>query len=809
MGRISSRRLALVGCACIAALGVYAPAHAQAEPEAQKASSTDGALEEIIVTARRRDEKLQDVPVVISAFNRQQLEAFAAGGFEDIAALTPGLIIDEGGGAGQGSISLRGVTTGVLNTSSDQAISINIDGVQLSNADALRFGQFDMEQLEVLKGPQALFFGKNSPGGILTVRTSDPTRQVFSAVSGSYESSSHEKVGQATLSGPITTTLAGRLFLRLSDEDGQVRNAAPGVADKRGQRLRDQFARLTLTWRPTDALDTRFKLSYGNSKGGNQNIEQRFGCAATGAVSGPVDDCQFNKTVVKADPDPRLATVHPTFTATPSGRVRPLLTSLEANYRLSENLKLSSITGYSDIRVQNYGNLLPVVAPLFVGGSDQTTRSLSEEVRLTSQFSGPLNFMVGAFIDDRLFKTDSALLVPAPPFLPAGSRLLFANVQQIDSTAKSAFGQMTWGVSETVELSGGARYTEETRELSGVGSLSPFGFGVLFPGSFTRPVDPTGAFKASPSKISYSDLSPEATIRWRPSSSFMAFAAYKQGFMSGGFNTSVSGNATQATRPSDQTYRPETVEGYEVGIKSTPMPGLRLNLSVFNYVYDDIQLSTFDFSSTSITTRVVNASRARTQGFEVETVWAPQTVSGLTFTGNLAYNDAAYISDYFDKCNGMQLAGKLSGCDYLPTTNGAVRVANGTGSAQNLNGFTMGRAPKWTGSAGFNYDRKINPQIRLTLNGIASYSSSYHANQLYDPRALQSAFWIYNASVGLHAVNNRWSLALVGRNLTDELFKTGVGGNLPLGGPAPGELQGPISRPRSVMLELTVRPSAF
>lgn len=803
MLRISSRRLALAGCACVAALGVQTPA------QAQEAASADGALEEVIVTARRRDEKLQDVPVVISAFNKQQLQAFAAGGFEDVAAMTPGLIIDEGGGAGQGNVTLRGVTTGVLNLSSDQAISINIDGVQLSNADALRFGQYDMEQFEVLKGPQALFFGKNSPGGIMAVRTSDPTSQFFSELRGSYEFNGHEKAGEATIAGPLSSKLAGRLFLRVSDEDGQLRNLAPGVVNARGQQLRDKFGRLTLTWRPTDALDARFKFSYGDAKGSDQGMEQRFACSTTGPVSGPIEDCKFNKTSVKGDPDPRLASVYRVFTATPSSRVRPLLTSLEANYKLSDSLKLSSITGYSDIRYQNYSQPLPVVASPFAVGLDQTTRSLSEEIRLTSQFTGPLNFMVGAFFDDRLFKTDQGQLVPAPAALPAGSRLLFANVQQIDSTSQSAFGQLSWSVTDTVELSGGARYTEETRELSGVGALSAGGFSVVPPGSFAQPTVATGPFKAAPGKISYSDLSPEATIRWRPSSSFMAFAAYKQGFISGGFNTSVAGNATQATTPSDQTYRPETVEGFEAGIKSTPLPGFRLNVSAFNYVYDDIQLSAFDFSGTAISTRVVNATKARTKGFEIETIWAPAAVSGLTLNGNLAYNDATYISDYFDRCNGLQLAGRLSGCDFSPRPGGAVLVAPGTGTAQNLKGVTLGRAPKWTGSAGFNFTREITPRVRLALNGVAAYSSSYQPNAQYDPRAVQSPFWILNASVGLRDVDDRWALDLIGRNLTDEIYKTGVGGGVPLGGPAPGELQGPISRPRTIMLQFTVRPSAF
>ena len=204
----SSYRINFAVGVCLAAL---TPAAASAQDQTpSETPQSEASPFDIVVTARKRDEKLQDVPVIISAFNKQQLEAYGAGGIEDVAFLTPGFLVDEGGGVGQGTITLRGITTGNLNLASDQAVSINIDGVQLSNADALRFGQYDLDQFELLKGPQALYFGKNSPGGIISLRTSDPTRDVFVEARSSYEFTGDETIGELTISGPITSTLGAR-----------------------------------------------------------------------------------------------------------------------------------------------------------------------------------------------------------------------------------------------------------------------------------------------------------------------------------------------------------------------------------------------------------------------------------------------------------------------------------------------------------------------------------------------------------------------------------------------------------------------
>ena len=813
LNRSSYRIIFAVGV-CLAAL---APAAASAQDQTQSYTPQSEAIPfDIVVTARKRDEKLQEVPVIVSAFNKQQLEAYAAGGIEDVAALTPGFIVDEGGGAGQGTITLRGVTTGNLNLASDQAISINIDGVQLSNADALRFGQYDLDQFELLKGPQALYFGKNSPGGIISLRTSDPTRDVFVEARSSYEFTGDETIGELTISGPITSTLGARGFIHASRIKGYTNNLAPNVADPRGQRRTDYFGRGTLKWEPSDAFDARFKFAYGKSDGGDQGVEQRYGCAAGGflPLNGPIDDCVFNTNIVKSDPDPRLATVYHTFGAKPFSKVTPLLTSLELNFKMSDAISLSSVTGYSKIRYQNYGNLLPTVAAAFVGGTDNTTQSFSQELRVSSTFDGPVNFMVGTFFDIREFNNDQGQLVPAPtPPFPAGTRLLFANQQMVKSDSQSLFGQVSWKLAPTVELSAGGRFTQESKALSGTGALSASGAAPLLAGSFTQPVVAFGPFKPAPRRVNYNDFSPEVSLRWNPSNSLMAFAAYKQGFVSGGFNSSVTGSATLPTVPADQSYRPEDVKGIEGGIKSTPFPGFRFNVAGFRYIYNDIQLSTFDFSSgNGVSTRTVNATKVRTQGLEVEMLWAPQGIRGLTLNTNLNYNDARYIADYFDGCNGMQISGRRAGCDFRAQLGGAVPIAPGTGNAQNLKGFQLVRAPRWTGSAGFAYQGELSDGLKLALNGNAAYSSAYDAYVRYDPRARQQPFWILNAGIGLHASDKSWAVDLIGRNLTNRIFLTGSGGVLPLGGTSatsPGELQGPLSNPRTVMVQLTLRPSAF
>ncbi|MEQ9586676.1 MAG: TonB-dependent receptor [Parvibaculaceae bacterium] len=803
----------MLGASCFA---LAAAQEAQRGDSDKAGEDAVAVFDKVTVTARRRAERLQDVPVVVYAFNKEQLEAFGAGDVEDVAEFTPGLIVDGAGGAGWGSAVLRGISTGELNYSNDQAVSINIDGVQLSNAMGFRYGQYDMEQVEVLKGPQALFFGKNSPAGIIAVKSSDPTDETFVQFRAGYEENAEEVFGEGVVSGPISQTLGGRLVLRASDQKGAYNNLAPGVTYSSKEDYRELFGRLTLVWKPSETLDAKFKLAMADTEGSDQGVQTRFGCDTSGLpgpISGPVETCEVDGNFVQGDPDPRLATLSPFFRSEPSGATDMTLASLEINYDLSDSLTLSSLTGYSDLGIFDYYTLLPILLEGFVSGREQEEEQLSQEFRLTSDYDSKLNFMLGVFLDTRDLTVGRAMRLPAPPVLPAGSGILFENTHFISADSQSVFGELSWDLTDTIELTGGARYTEETKKLSGVGALTGNGAAIIPPGDFTNPNVPTGPFMPSPDDVSYTNLSPEITLAWRPSRDLTVFGSYREGFKSGGFNSSVTGSATLATVPSDQSFDEETGQGFEIGFKSTPKPNLRINGAAFSFDYEDIQLTTFDLTGGGIATRVVNAAEATTEGFELDAAWQPNSIDGLSLTGSVAYTDARFTSDLYFQCNGVQLAGDMPGCDFLLTPTAAnpyVPVAAGTGDIQNLRGRPLLRAPEWAGTLGFAYDAALTDGLRWKLHGSTNYQGSYEANIRYDPRATQDAYWTVNAGIGLYSANDRWAIDLIGRNLTDEIAIIGAGGVLPAGGTvagvSSGELQGPQSRPRSILLQLTYRP---
>lgn len=781
------------------ALAPFASIHAQQGP-GQSAS-----LEEVVVIARKKDERLQDIPVAVSVFSKSQIEALALQGFEDVAELTPGLSIKSAGGR-ESLISLRGITTGGLNTSSDQAISINIDGIQLSDATVLRSGQYDVEQIEILKGPQALFFGKNSPGGIIHLRTSDATDELFAQFRAGYEVEADERYGEMVVSGPLHETLGARLLLRSAKQDGAYDNVAPDALDTELPRFDEDFGRLTMNWRPGEQFQSRFKVAYGEIDGGPQGFEQRFGCGSSGLdepVSGPLETCKFDRKLVKGTPDPRLSPLARTFRSQPEGDTSTLLSSLEWSYQLNDTLRLTGLTGYYDLDYFDYDNILPILdATALVGGIDQSSKSLSQELRLDSDFDGALNVMVGAFYDDRRYDADSALLV--------NGSALFENRQKVDSDSWSVFGQLTWDVTDTLEISGGARYTDEERSLSGTAPLTPGGVVIVPPGSYAAPDVLTGPLQPDPDEVSYTNLSPELALSWRPHDSYTFFASYREGFKSGGFNTSVVGGASLATVPGDQSYDEETVEGFEFGVKSEPLPGLRVNAAAFHFEIQDMQLSTFDFSGGGVATRVVNAGEAQTQGVEVDAMWLPGGLDGLVLSAAIAYNDTEYTDELFSPCNGLQIAGERGGCDFRATPDGVVPVAPGSGDTQNLRGEPLLRAPQWSGNVGAEYEFSPGRDWRVRLHGNASYSGSYQTNARYDPRAKQDDFWLLSAGFTVISPSEHWTIDLIGRNLTNEIYLTGSGVDVPQGGTVPGvsagELQGSGSTPRAYLLQITYRP---
>lgn len=258
------------------------PAAAGAQGQAASAERSAFAIEEIVVTARRREERLQDVPAAVTAFDEAALARYAVTDFTGISNLTSQLTINSGGASSGSQLYIRGIgSSGDLGF--DQAVGIVIDDVFYNRGRWVQQSFMDMARVEVLKGPQPLYFGKNTPAGVVVVTTADPGDEFEAYVTGSYEFEAEEWIGQAVISSPITDTFGARLAVRFTDARGWMKNIAeerPGASalgftipapKNRYNSSEELTGRLTLKWEPSDDLDLTFKAQASRFENAGQN----------------------------------------------------------------------------------------------------------------------------------------------------------------------------------------------------------------------------------------------------------------------------------------------------------------------------------------------------------------------------------------------------------------------------------------------------------------------------------------------------------------------------------------------------------
>jgi iron complex outermembrane receptor protein len=752
-----------------------APGTSQLEPSARDGASADG---DIVVTARKRGETLIGAPVTITAVTSETLATRGITNLEGFARLVPQLFLANSSGSFQGgALGLRGISAGDGNVFGDQAVAFNIDGVQIARSTPRQLSEFDLQQIEVLKGPQALYFGKNSPGGIVVIHTADPTDHFEAGVKGNYEFNAHEWRGEAFVSGPLTDTLGARVAVTGSTMRGWVTNiATPGTiyspADTHEPGTSDFGTRLTLKYNDSDRLTARFKFNYGErSDNGIFSNTQRVYCPlGTPQLGGP-DDCTPDNRVDHTSLGTRFGSggantvsgaaipgVYLYGDGTPYSRTKQMLSGLELGYKLSDNLQLASNTGYYDGHVTAVDNVNqadalfpynPAAGAAGVGGilasyADLKIREISEEARLTSSFSGPLNFMVGGYYQDQKLSYVGAATVNA-----LNPIQLFPPITlKQDGTAYSFFGSLNFKPTSTIELSGGARYSHEEKDYSAFRLLPGTLGGVAYVSGEEVPT--------TVPKRAFHNVSPEVTLSWRPTSRFTAYASWKRGFLSGGFN--ATGTTTGVARLADNSYNQEVVQGFEGGVKVNTLQGkLRLNLAAYSYKISGLQV-TVNLPGPPTIQLVNNAASARSKGVEGD--FNLQTpLNGLSVHGTIAYNDAHYSSFTGSPCYGGQTISM--GC------NGGY---NGTVyTTQNLSGRPLVRAPKWAGAIGAAYELKTASGGTFGINADGNYTSSFFTDTLDSPGSLERAYWLLDASTH-YAFGNGMDVAFIGRNLTNKYY---------------------------------------
>jgi iron complex outermembrane receptor protein len=762
------------------------------ENAANAVRSDSQGLEEIMVTARKRPESLFDAPLVVSALSKNDIDAFAITDLQGVASMTPGLIINSGGSATLGSISLRGVKTGITDTSLTQPIAIVEDGFQEGRAN-LTAGFFDMEQIEVLKGPQSLYFGKNSPGGIINLRTVDPGDKFDVTTRYQYEIFSNENLGMIAVdTGEIVDGLAMRVAVQARHYDGYFKNTAetndvpPAPLISEGGNYphgAEQIARFTVKYENHGNYDARGKFTFYNSDGSAPN-QKLISCPSTGfqRAFSPVQPgtCALNNTILIANVDGDATTEPGLFSdgGKPFLAAHSLLGSLEQNVRLLEDkLTLTSVTGYFDDKYSESqdDSFLTKNAALPFYTHDEYSQ-VSEELRLASHLDGPFNFMVGGLYEHEDHKNKFILSVDT--LFIGGPNIPLGMTHDVSIDTYSSFGQATAQLPWNFSLSAGVRWTEEKQ-------------------TFLQDAQASLEGSANQYDLGRTDknTSPEVTLSWKPNQIVNTYASYKQGFKSGGFSFSVFNPVSAESLE----YKPETANGGEVGIKTRFINDtLHWNLDVFQYRYHNLQTSvTIPSSIDEIT---ANATETLTKGVETDFQWLVPGVRGLTLYGGLNYDDAKAVN-FVTVCYPSQSI--AAGCN--------LNFAGGAYTEQSLNGKQLAEAPTWTGNFGASYTGNVADNLHYTLGGDVDYSSSYQADALYTPIGVQAQATRLNMSLQFFTPDDRWRVAIIGRNLSNVLRVTEVStttftqAGTGTAHPNPGDLIGFYTQPRQLYLQLTAR----
>lgn len=816
----SLRNAVLLGASMLSLIAAQ-PVYAQdVAANAGAAVLASGGVEDIVVTARKRAESTQDIPVSVTAISALQIERNDLSSLEKISASTPQLVIGRNAAGSGASIVLRGIGSNSTSIGIEQSVAVIVDGVYYGQGRVINEGFFDLERVEILKGPQALFFGKNATAGVISLKSADPGDRPEFRVRAGYEFRSENLIGEAVASGPLSETLGGRIAIRASNMfGGYIKNRADapdlyrttdivtGIATdhtnvpafKNTPQAKEFIGRATLKWEPTDRLTTTLKGSVTlNDTNGPAANYVLYNCPTGVGSSSPYGVSQLNANrkcghnfvqYLNKYPADIAATIpHASDKGNLGNRYRSWAVTGDIDYNL-DDITLTSVINYNwnKNRFRSDGDF---VAPnLTIPTADPTEvtsfRAFSAEARALTSFDSPINALFGAYYQKTRRQYNIWTMSGRAENSAAPQGLRYLAVTK-DSETKgetvALFGQVIWKILPQLEATGGVRYTHETKDSYFVEPYAHPTFVALQrfkPNDFVR-ADQT-----------FTDWSPEITLTYKPTEDITIYGAYKTAFKSGGFSN--SGIHNFVTTVEDFAFGPEKARGFEGGIKTTLFDRqLRLNLGAYRYKYTDLQVDFFNSPVFAFTT--INAGAAITKGVELEFEYAPRQIEGFNLRGTVNYNKARYA----DFANAPCVAGQS--------------IANGcVNFVQDLSGKPTAAAPEWTASLGANYETPISDKLVFGISADSRYSSSYLPSSFAHPLSRQGRYISIDASARVRTSDEHWELAVLGKNLTNRFIVTGAYDS-PSTGSGTGTVNGiyadqigQTSLPRTVELQLTWR----
>lgn len=692
-------------------------------------------LEEIVVTARKRDESFQDLPASVRAFTASEIESAGINTPQDFIGLTPNVTLVQTQNAGNSFINIRGVSQA---RNSEMSAAVLVDGVLMANPAQFNQELFDIQQIEVLRGPQGALYGRNAIGGAITIVTQQPTDEYEGRIVVGADDGPGYRLG-GVISGPLGSgdTLKFRASGSYFDTDGYIDNPVLG---EEADPYKDISGRLQLGWQPTEAFSADLRL----------NFSQLETQALYFTIAAEADDTSLPVRVNNAGVNERdLMTL-----------------SLKLDYETSVGT-FTSITAYDDLeelltgdqfnfvpREESFGNFFPDLQFIkdltgdAVQDLSQTqfldTDAWSQEFRFTSPSDNRLRWIAGAYFiaTDRYISTgnqidrgngvfpvkrNARVSVFVDPTDPSPQLGLLVDEQ--DNFAWAVFGDITYDFTDQLEGSFSLRYDRDERENT----------------TLTEPIyDPTfipltfGEVR----KEEWDDLQPKVTLRYKANDDLMFYGGYSRGFRSGGFNQSGVGEAVPEPGVND-LFDEQTADTVEVGTKGTFLEGrLNTSLSIYYTKFDNAYFFFFDPSTS--TQNLGNIDEVTYIGFEFE--------GNAQLTNSVsAYYGIGYVDSEIDKA-----------ADPADVGNQAPLVSEYT---VNLGGL-------------FRYPMNIFGG----LDFVARIDYERIGDTWWDPSNIskRSPIDLVNARIGVEVEDN-WSLMLWGKNIFDEEYNTEFSP-----GPAPG-----------------------
>lgn len=676
-----------------------------------------GALEEIIVTAQRRSERLQDVPIAVTAASAAQLAASGVQSSQDLGLITPGLTIPQTSGSTQPHI--RGVGTISNGPGIENPVATYIDGVYVASAPGSLLTLNDIEQVEVLKGPQGTLFGRNSTGGLIQITTKDPEKTLSGALNlgyGNYKTSSAD----GYITGGLTDDITANLALRYEHQDeGFGHNLFDG--SEVGKLNHDFAARAKFVFAPAEGTKIRLALDYEdrNSTRDVQVVDSTFPATFNNPFfggpfpQGGFHDINYNTSFVN--------------TLKAGGA------SLQVNQDIG-GLTLQSITAYRKSNFKFDIDIDLVPANLFAAFSTAVDSQVSQEFQLSPKESGQLKWVAGLFyFHDNAGWKPITIDLGAPVSPVPGVPVSIIDDNKINTNSVAVYAQGSYEILPDTNLTLGGRYTNEKKSVGGTETLQI--------GGVTAAVTPFPIIGLGiETKLEFNRFNYRVAIDHKITSNVLAYVSYNTGFKSGGYNL------TSSTNP---PYLPESIKAVEVGLKTELFDKrARLNVSGFHYDYSNIQVSRYIASSSTIT----NGAKAKLYGFDLDGEWA--ATGSLTLSAGFSYIHSEFT--------------EFPNADFYVPVNGCVPAPGGI-CPGNAAGKELPYAPKTTANLGGNYE------VETSIGKFAANVNYFHSAEFFAAPAntgRQGAYHLVNVSLSWKDSSDRYSVRIWGKNITDTEYNS-------------------------------------